>query len=135
MREWSAREVWRVSSSLHPRQIRVRIVRVERTSRRERSTALPDALAIDWSDLAGAGHQHPRADQHPELLDLGRRRDHHPGGARDRPGHQRPARVALLCLSTVFDYAARREQFVAQLAAAGADAAFLPVSSDLEYLT
>jgi Xaa-Pro aminopeptidase len=35
----------------------------------------------------------------------------------------------------VFDYAARREQFAEQLAAAGADAAFLPVSSDLEYLT
>jgi len=35
----------------------------------------------------------------------------------------------------VFDYAARREQFAEQLAAAGADAAFLPLSSDLEYLT
>ena len=35
----------------------------------------------------------------------------------------------------MFDYAARRERFAEQLEAVGADAAFLPVSSDLEYLT
>ena len=35
----------------------------------------------------------------------------------------------------MFDYAARRERFSEQLAAKGADAAFLPISSDLEYLT
>ncbi len=35
----------------------------------------------------------------------------------------------------MFDYVARRARFAEQLAAAGADAAFLPVSSDLEYLT
>ena len=35
----------------------------------------------------------------------------------------------------MFDYAARRERFSEQLAARGADTAFLPISSDLEYLT
>jgi Xaa-Pro aminopeptidase len=35
----------------------------------------------------------------------------------------------------VFDYAARRARFDEQLAGAGVDAAFLPISSDLEYLT
>jgi len=35
----------------------------------------------------------------------------------------------------VFNYAERRDRFAEQLAAAGADAAFLPISSDLEYLT
>jgi len=35
----------------------------------------------------------------------------------------------------VFDYAARRAAFDEQLSAAGVDAAFLPISSDLEYLT
>ena len=35
----------------------------------------------------------------------------------------------------MFDYAARRFRFDEQVAAAGVDAAFLPISSDLEYLT
>jgi len=35
----------------------------------------------------------------------------------------------------MFDYSARRERFSEQLAEGGADAAFLPISSDLEYLT
>jgi Xaa-Pro aminopeptidase len=35
----------------------------------------------------------------------------------------------------VFDYAARRARFDEQMSAAGVDAAFLPISSDLEYLT
>lgn len=35
----------------------------------------------------------------------------------------------------MFDYTARRERFYEQLEAAGVDAAFLPISSDLEYLT
>jgi len=35
----------------------------------------------------------------------------------------------------MFDYEARRHRFFDQLAVVGADAAFLPISSDLEYLT
>jgi Xaa-Pro aminopeptidase len=35
----------------------------------------------------------------------------------------------------VFDYAARRARFDDQMSAAGVDAAFLPIASDLEYLT
>jgi len=35
----------------------------------------------------------------------------------------------------MFDYGARRQRFLDQLAVVGADAAFLPISSDLEYLT
>jgi len=35
----------------------------------------------------------------------------------------------------VFDHAGRRARFAGELSAAGADAAFLPISSDLEYLT
>lgn len=35
----------------------------------------------------------------------------------------------------MFNYAERRDRFAEQLTAAGADAAFLPISSDLEYLT
>ena len=35
----------------------------------------------------------------------------------------------------MFDYPARRARLAAELDAAGADAVFLPVSADLEYLT
>src|SRR5215472_1955586 len=35
----------------------------------------------------------------------------------------------------MFDYGARRQRFFEQLTAVGADAAFVPISSDLEYLT
>src|SRR5215471_4364960 len=38
-------------------------------------------------------------------------------------------------LGVVFDYAARRARFDERMSAAGVDAAFLPISSDLEYLT
>jgi Xaa-Pro aminopeptidase len=38
-------------------------------------------------------------------------------------------------LGLVFDYVARRARFDEQMSAAGVDAAFLPISSDLEYLT
>src|SRR5215472_7638302 len=59
----------------------------------------------------------------------------------DPAGHQammrwrrQPAPPAA-SLRLVFDYAGRRAGFDEQMGAAGVDAAFLPISSDLEYLT